>query len=470
MTPFAQNCNNKDALRVAVVGTGPAGMYSVEHLLGELGDRCEIDLYERLPTPWGLVRSAVAPDHPIKKQVIDTCFTRLLNHSAVRFFGNVEIGRHIQHAELAQWYDAVIYASGADGDMRMGIPGEELQGCAGAREFVHWYNGHPDFQHLKFDFSGKRAVIVGNGNVAMDVARLLTLPIEELEKTDMADYAIEALRHSAIEEVVILGRRGHLQGAFLNPELEELEHLEGVAVAIEGEELWAEDDARCGQLEWATRRKLATLHRLIRRKVERPRKRIVFRFLASPAEVLGEIRVEGLRVVRNELAVDTAGRRTARSTGRISTLETGLVLRSIGFRGTPFPGLPFDEQRNVMRNVFGRVCDDEQILPGVYVTGWLKRGPRGLIGTNKMCAGETIHCLLEDMAPNGLPQASLDASEVLAVVEQRQPRLVQRDRWWTIDRFEREAGCGVRPRAKLTDIDDLLECAFGNLRPGYRAA
>lgn len=465
---FDMNRRDVPAFRVAIIGTGPAGMYCVEHLLTQLGEDVEIDLYERLPTPWGLVRSAVAPDHLIKKKIIDSCFTRLMNHRQVRFFGNVEVGNHVQHEELAAWYNSVIYASGAEDDVRMNIPGEELPGSVGAREFVHWYNGHPDFSNRQFDLSCKRAVIVGNGNVAMDVARILTLKTEELEKSDMPTYAIEALRDSSIEEVVILGRRGHLQGAFHRPELEEFEHLEDVEIVVKGEELLAEHDPRCEELDWTTRKKLATLHRLVKRNIDSPRKRIVLHFLASPKEISGVGRAERLIVVRNELVSTGSGRLNAKPTAETFTLESGLIMRAIGFRGLPFPGLPFDDVRNVMRNQAGRVTrladngHDEIILPGVYVTGWLKRGPRGLIGTNKMCANETVGRLLEDALNDKLPNARLDATETLEIIKKRQPKLVERDQWWAIDRFERKAGGDSRPRSKLTGHSDLLECAFSS--------
>lgn len=457
------------ALRVAVVGTGPAGMYCVEHLLTELGGQVEIDLYERLPTPWGLVRSAVAPDHLIKKKIIDTCFARLLNHKQVRFFGNVEVGQHVQHDELASWYNGVIYASGAEDDSRMNIPGEDLPACVGARDFVHWYNGHPDFSNCEFNLSHRRVLIVGNGNVAMDVARILTLHPDELIKSDMPEYAIEALRNSAIKEVVILGRRGHLQAAYHRPELEEFEHLEGVEVVVEGEELLSEDDPQYAELDWTNRKKLATLRRLVERRVEKPRKRIVLYFLASPTEVVGVDKAERLQIVRNELVSNGESKLSARPTGETFSLEAGLIMRAIGFRARPFPGLPFDSDRNVMRNQSGRVTrlaqdsDEESVLPGVYVTGWLKRGPRGLIGTNKMCASETVAHMLEDFSAGVLPPADLNGHEVLQIIKERQSQLVQREQWWAIDRFERESGGDIRPRAKLTDHAELIECALANL-------
>lgn len=456
------------APRVAVVGTGPAGMYCVEHLLTELGQKVEIDLYERLPTPWGLVRSAVAPDHLIKKKIIDTCFARLLNHKQVRLFANVEVGQHVQHDELASWYDGVIYASGADDDTRMNIPGEDLPGCVGARDFVHWYNGHPDFSNCEFNLSHRRVLIVGNGNVALDVARILTLHPDEFEKSDMPQYAIDALRESAVEEVVILGRRGHLQAAYHRPELEEFEHIEGVEVRVEGEELLSEDDPQYAELNWTNRKKLATLRRLVERKIENPRKRIVLYFLASPTGVSGAEKAEHLQIARNELVSNGEGKLSARSTGETLSLEAGLIMRAIGFRAQPFPGLPFDSGRNVMRNQSGRVTclaedgGQEAVLPGVYVTGWLKRGPRGLIGTNKMCASETVACLLEDVSKNRVSASDASADDVLETLRQRQPQLVRREHWWAIDRFERESGGDIRPRAKLTNHAQLLECALAD--------
>ena len=466
MSEISKDNAERCPLRVAIVGTGPAGMYSVEHLLIELGENVEIDLYERLPTPWGMVRSAVAPDHLIKKQIIDTSFARLLNHKNVRFFGNVCIGKHIQPEELSSWYNCVIYATGADGDTQMNIPGEDLPGCVGARELVHWYNGHPDFADRHFDLSHKRALIVGNGNVAMDVARILTLETDELEKSDMPTYAIEALKQSAIEEVVILARRGQAQAAFHRPELEEFERLEGVEVALQGEELLTEDDPHFRELDWHARKKLATLHRLLKRKVENPRKRIVLHFLASPKEVIGDDRVEGLKIVRNELVNAAEGKLRAQPTDETMILEAGLIMRAIGFRANPFTGLPFDSQRNVIRNQLGRVMsfndgnNEETRVPGVYVTGWLKRGPRGLIGTNKFCAFETAECLLEDVSKRAIPQADLNGDQILEIIKQRQPKVVQREHWWTIDLTERAAGSEKRPRAKLTSHADLLECAF----------
>lgn len=450
----------KHVLRVAIVGTGPAGMYALEHLLEEQGMDVEIDLFERLPVPWGLVRYGVAPDHPEKKMVADNLFSYFLGRSNVNYFGNVEIGKDIPHTDLADWYDAVIYASGAGGDKQMGIPGEKLPGCWAAREFVAWYNGHPDYSHLGIDLSSERAVVVGNGNVALDVARILLLPPEELAKTDIADHALVALRDSHVKEVVILGRRGYLQSAFNNPELEELAELDDVEIIVDGDDLPDEHDAVSDDIDWETGRKVRTLGRLARRRFNADKK-IIFRFLSSPIELIGDSKVEKILVVGNHLIRDESGRLQAMPSGEESVLETGLILRAIGYRGYPFPGLPFDEHKGVIANVDGRVVNSGQILPGVYVTGWIKRGPRGIIGTNKQCAKETVEALLADVNCNRLDRTNtLDREKVLELVSQRKSDIVSLDKWRKIDRFEKLQGrLWQRPRNKICDIYKMLYVA-----------
>ena len=445
--------------RIAIVGTGPSGMYSLAHLIEERNLNVEVDLYERLPTPWGLVRSGVAPDHPEKKWVVDRQFDYFFKRPEVRFFGNTEVGTHVSVEELSDWYDGVIYAVGASSDTKMNVPGEDLPGCWAAREFVSWYNGHPDYRDFGFDLSHERAVIIGNGNVALDVARILTLPESELRKTDIADHTIEAVGNGNLKEVVILGRRGHMQGAFNNPELEELEHIEGVEVLIEGSELPPEDEPVDENAEWEAKRKLATLQRLKKRKMPEAEKRIILHFLASPLEVLGDGKVEKLRVVRNEL-ID--GRAVA--TDDITEIDTGLVLRAIGYRGYPFPGLPFDDSRGVIANDgIGRITDGDTPVPGAYVTGWIKRGPRGIIGSNKRCSRDTVRCWLEDVEAGKLTTASKTGEEVYAIIKERQPELVERPEWLKIDHSERVAGRQQdRPRVKYTVVDDMLKIAHGD--------
>jgi ferredoxin/flavodoxin---NADP+ reductase len=447
-------------LRIAVVGTGPAGMYTLGHLLEAHDVELEVDLFERLPTPWGLVRAGVAPDHPEKKLIISRQFDFYLKNPRVHFFGNVDVGRDIRPAELSEWYDAVVYATGADSDTRMGIPGEELRGCWSAREFVGFYNGHPDYRELCFDLTCERAVVVGNGNVAFDVARILTMPVPELEKTDIADHALTILRRSAIREVVILGRRGHLQGAFHNPELEELEHIEGVDVLVDGDDLPGDQEVVLEGADWETLRKVQTLRRFARRTPTTTNKRIILRFLTSPVELLGEGKVERMLLVRNHLDRDAQGRLHARPSEQESILDAGLVLRAIGYRGSPFAGLPFDERLGVIRNVQGRVAESDQVLNGAYVTGWIKRGCRGIIGTNKKCARETVDCLLEDIEAGRLTKRGLDRQTVLLAVRKRQPDVVSRAGWLAIDHAERVAGrAQSRPRVKMTDTASMLDCA-----------
>ena len=447
--------------RVAIVGAGPAAMYAAEQLLEQREFDMEIDLFERLPTPWGLVRAGVAPDHPEKKLVVDRQFAFILNRPQIRFFGNVEIGNHARHSELAEWYDALFYAIGADSDTRLGIPGEnELQGCWAAREFVAWYNGHPGYSHLDFDLSGKRAVIVGNGNVALDVARILTLPIETLEKTDIADYALAALRASNIEEVVLLGRRGHLQGAFNNPELEELEHIPGVDIVVDADDLPVANEVVMDGADWATKRKAKTLFRLARKPPTPGNKRIRFRFLSSPVELLGNERVTQVLVVSNHLVHDENGRLQARATEEEYLLDTGLVFRAIGYRGTPFPGLPFDDSHGVIENDKGRVVEHGKPVAGVYVTGWIKRGAKGVIGSNKKCARETVSCFFEDIANDRIARSHFSREEIQALLAARQPNLVDKGAWKKIDHHERSAGrLQQRPRIKMTAIDEMLSVA-----------
>jgi ferredoxin--NADP+ reductase len=430
-------------LRVAVVGSGPAGMYAIQHLLEQALFDVEIDLFERLPTPWGLVRAGVAPDHPEKKLIADRLFRFFLKRDNVRFFGNVEIGSDISHDELTASYDAVVYAVGASDDKPLAIPGERLPGSCSAREFVAWYNGHPDYRHLQFDLSGPRAVIVGTGNVALDVARMLTLPAPELARTDIAEHALEALQASRVNEVIVLGRRGCQQAAFHNPELEDLLHLDGVEVQIEADDLLPPERT---DADWDTRRKLATLIRLQARRVAAPAKRIVFKFHHSPVALIGDTHVTGVQVQTHE------------GSGSQATIDCGLLLRAIGYRGRALPGLPFDMQTGVISNVAGRVMDGSVPRTGVYVTGWIRRGPRGVIGSNKQCAAETVGCLLADARAGKLSHRTNDAVAQALTANQRQ--VVSFGGWQRIDRTERQAGSARgRPRIKQTDIGELLASA-----------
>ena len=448
-------------LRVAIVGSGPSGSYAAGHLLQQAARPVEIDVYDRLPTPWGLVRGGVAPDHPKIKSVTRR-FEKTAAQPDVRFFGHVEVGRDIGADDLARWYDAVVWAVGTAGDRRSGIPGEDLPGSVSATEFVGWYNGHPDFRDLEFDLSGERAIVIGNGNVALDVARMLTLTHDELAVTDIADHALETLRDSSISEIIVLGRRGPEQAAFTTPELLELGELTAADVAVDPRELDVPDALREPELSHTARRNAEVLAEYAQRSPSDKRKRIVLRFLASPVEILGDGRVEAVTVARNELVRDERGSLRAKATGDTETIDAGLVLRAIGYTGTPLPGVPFDPTRGLIPHEGGRIVDGAVLVQGAYVAGWIKRGPSGVIGTNKKCAQETVDALLEDLEAGRLDLAAQrpTAEEVLGRLLERQPRLVDYEGWQAIDRHERQLGEPAgRPRVKVTSIPELVRVA-----------
>ncbi|MBI5106771.1 MAG: FAD-dependent oxidoreductase [Solirubrobacterales bacterium] len=448
-------------LRVAIIGSGPSGFYAAGHLLKQAGRPVEVDVYDRLPTPWGLVRGGVAPDHPKIKSV-----TRVYEKTALqpgfRFFGNIEVGRDVSQEDLAAWYDAVLYAVGTSGDKKSGIPGEDLPGSVSATEFVGWYNGHPDYRDLDFDLSGERAVVIGNGNVAVDVARMLTLTHDELAVTDVADHALEVLDASSITEIVVLGRRGPEQAAFTNPELLELGELLDADVVVDPADLDVPEELREDELEPTARRNVEILREYAQRAPSGKRKRVVLRFLSSPVEILGDGRVEAVKVVRNELVRDERGGLRAKATGETEVIEAGIVLRAIGYTGTPLPGVPFDAARGLIPHEDGRIVDDHGPVQGAYVAGWIKRGPSGVIGTNKKCAQETVDALLEDLEAGKLDLAAErpTAEEVVERLVERQPHLVDYEGWQSIDRHEKGLGEPQgRPRVKLTRVQELLDAA-----------
>jgi ferredoxin--NADP+ reductase len=460
-------------LRVAIIGAGPAGMYAAGHLLEgpggtyldgrlqRLTDRAiEVDVYERLATPWGLLRHGVAPDHP-DKQGTHTVFETIAARKGFRYFGNIEVGKHVQPHELADWYDAVIYAFGASGDSRLGVPGEEMTGSLSARVFVAWYNGHPAYRNAPIDLSQQRVVIVGNGNVAMDVARILTQPVDALATTDIADHALDALRNSQVREVVLLGRRAPIHAAFNNPELEELGELDGVDIIVEKAALPNLHDAIAEGADTATLRKIATLQRYSAQKPIGHERRIVLRFLTSPIELLGKGQVTGLRVSCNQLKHDEDGKWHAAPTGQEIVIDCGLVLRAIGYFGTPLAGVPFDEERGIIPNVDGRVIKDGKPLVGTYATGWIKRGPRGILGTNKKCSRDTVRALLADVEAGILStDTTRDGHDIEHILRIRQPALIDQLGWLRIDDIERKSGRDLgKPRAKLTEIDALIHAA-----------
>jgi ferredoxin--NADP+ reductase len=450
-------------LRVAVVGSGPAAFYAAGHLLASEEPRAEVDLVERLPTPWGLVRLGVAPDHPNLKTV-SRAFEKIAQRPGFRFLGNVEVGRDVTHEELTGLYDAVVYAVGSQTDRRLGIPGEDLPGSWAATELVAWYNGHPDFQELAFDLSVERAVVVGNGNVALDVARMLALTPEELAPTDTTDRAIEAISRSGLREIVVLGRRGPVQAAWTSTELQEMGELAGADVVVDPAELEL-DEASAAELESASnivRRNVEILRDYATRTVEGETRSVHLRFRLSPVAILGEDRVEAIEVVRNRLDADAGGRVRAVPTGEREVIPCGIVFRSVGYHGVALPGAPFDGEAGTMPNAGGRVLDGSGApIPGVYCAGWIKRGPTGVIGTNKKDATETVDLLLEDARAgrlsDGQPGKSID--ELLA---ERGVHVVTYAGWEAIDAVERALGEPQgRPRVKLCTWDGLLAAARG---------
>jgi ferredoxin--NADP+ reductase len=443
-------------LRVAVVGSGPAGFYAAGQLLASEEPGVEVDLIDRLPTPWGLVRLGVAPDHPNIKAV-SRAFERIAARPGFRFLGNVEVGRDVSHGELTELYGAVVYAIGAQTDRRLGIPGEELPGSWPATSFVAWYNGHPDFQHLEFDLSHERAVVIGNGNVALDVARMLALTPAELAPTDTTDTAIEAINAAGVKEIVVVGRRGPVQAAWTPVEVGELGELAGADILVDPAELEL-DAASAAELEAApptVKRNVEHLREYAVRTPEGRHRAIRLRFLLSPVAIVGDERVEAIELVRNEL-VD--GR--AVSTGDRELLECGIVFRSVGYRGVPLPDVPFDEGRCTVPNDGGRVVDAAgAAVRGVYCAGWIKRGPSGVIGTNKKDATETIELLLEDARAGALASGQA-AGAVDRLLRDRGVAVVTQSGWEAIDAAERAAGePHGRPRLKLAAWDELLEAA-----------
>jgi ferredoxin/flavodoxin---NADP+ reductase len=449
-------------LRVAIIGSGPSGFYAAEYLQRQPNLTVEIDMFERLPTPYGLVRGGVAPDHPKIKTVVKV-YDKVATAPNFRFYGNVEFGKHITHDELRQHYHAIIYATGAQTDRKMGIPGEDLPGSYPATEFVGWYNAHPDFRHLTFDLSQEKVAVVGNGNVAMDVARILGSSYDELAKTDIADYALEALKESKVKDIYVLGRRGPAQAAFTNPEIRELGELQETQTLVVPDEIELDPLSRA-ELEQGTDRTAERNVQVLMRfstqsDLGKPR-RIYMRFLVSPVEIIGTDHVEAIKVVYNELYKADDGSLRPRPTDRTEILPVGLVFRSIGYLGVALPGLPFDERKGIIPNDHGRVIDPATsgAISGEYVVGWIKRGPSGIIGTNKPDSQSTADVLLEDAANGHVNSpAEPDRESVERLLRERQPELVTFADWQLLDMSEQQRGIALgRPRVKYDNVAEML--------------
>jgi ferredoxin--NADP+ reductase len=458
--------SEENPLRVAVVGSGPAGFYAAEALLKHETATVEVDMIDRLPTPFGLVRGGVAPDHP-KIKSVTRVYEKTAARDGFRFFGNVMLGRDVSAAELADHYHAVVYAYGAETDRQLGIPGEDLPGSGPATAFVGWYNAHPDYADHEFDLSCERAVVIGNGNVAADVARMLALTREELEVTDTADHAIGPLADCGIKEIVVLGRRGPAQAAFTNPELRELGEMANADIEIDPAELELDELSREyleSEADITARKNVEIMEDFAAKELEGKPQKIVLRFLVSPIEIQGDGKVESIVVGRNELYRDESGALRAHDTGEREELECGLVLRSIGYKGIGVDGIPYDERRGVIPNEAGRVIgeDGEQLL-GHYATGWIKRGPSGVIGTNKKDSQETVGSLFQDVEAGRLPEpANPDPAAIEALLRERQPELVTFEGWQAIDAAEQERGKPQgRPRVKFCRVEEMVEAASG---------
>lgn len=448
-------------LRIAIIGAGPAGLYATEALLKKSNLILTVDIFNRFPTPFGLVRDGVAPDHQSIKAVIRV-FDKVLADPRVRFFGNVTYGVDIHHGELKQCYDQIIYAVGAQADRRMGIPGEDLPNSFPATAFVGWYNGHPDYRNLPIDLSCERAIVVGNGNVAMDVARMLVIAPEQLAKTDIADHALEQLHESRIREVVVLGRRGSAQASFTNPEIKELGQLEGVDVIVDPQSI--ERDLASLTTMAANRTitmNLECLRQYAARVQHTAPRRISMRFLVSPAEIVdANGRMTAVRLEHNELVPDPAGRVRARGTGKYEVIEAGMVLRSIGYRSVPIEDVPFDHATATISNTAGRVAHPQTgcIVPGEYVVGWARRGPSGLIGNNKPDAVATVEAMLADLP---MLQANCedhrDPCRVESLLHERNIDYVTYQDWKILDRCEVARGLAQgRPRVKVTTAPEMM--------------
>lgn len=451
-------------LRVAIIGAGPSGFYATEHLLKQKNLTVEVDLYDSLPTPYGLVRGGVAPDH-LRIKSVTKVYDKIAEHPNFRFYGNVAFGGAVKRADLIRHYHAIIYTVGAQTDNNLDIPGENLPGSHAATEFVAWYNGHPDFTHCQFDLTQKAAAVIGIGNVAMDVARILGRGREEFMETDIADYAMEALVNSSVEDIHIFGRRGPAQAKFTNKEIKELGEMLECDIIVPEDEIALDDLSKAYLASDAADRQeirnVEIMQEFSKRKPSGKKKRIIMHFLASPVELLGDGHVQQMKVVQNELYQSDRGDIRPRATDKITTYDVGLVFRSVGYRGVPLPDVPFYERWGTIPNDKGRVLashpDGEQVI-GDYTAGWIKRGPSGVVGTNKPCAIETVDALLEDVQAGKVLSPDAPSREALeALLDSRGVRYVSYDDWKILDTLELEHGKAAgRPRVKFTSVDEML--------------
>jgi ferredoxin--NADP+ reductase len=449
-------------LRVAIIGSGPAAFYAAEHLFKQSDLVIEIDMFDRLPTPFGLVRGGVAPDH-LKIKSVTAIYDKIASNPRFRFFGNVEFGSHITLEDVAAHYHQVLFANGAQSDRRMGIPGEDLGNSFAATQFVAWYNGHPDYRDLQFDLSQESVAVVGVGNVAIDVARILCRTPEELKQSDIAPHALEALSASRVRTVYLLGRRGAAQAAFTNPEVKELGEMHEAEPVVRPDEVAVDELSRAAvAADRALQKKVEILQAYAARALEGKPRQLRLRFLVSPVELIGDERgnVRAMKLVKNVLVAGDGGDIKARATDQFETIDVGMVFRSVGYRGVPLPGVPFNEKAATILNDKGRVLDaaSRAALPGMYTSGWIKRGPSGVIGTNKPDSVETAAAMIEDArAGIALQPTAPSAAAAAALVTTRQPRFVSYEDWKKLDALELSNGTAAgRPRVKFTRVDEML--------------
>jgi ferredoxin/flavodoxin---NADP+ reductase len=455
--------SSDNPLRVAIIGAGPAGFYAAEHLFKQKETAVSIDMFDRLPTPFGLVRAGVAPDHQ-KIKSVTKIFDRVARKDNFRFFGYVEIGKDIGVKDLANHYHQVIYTTGAQTDRNLNIPGIDLKNSHAATEFVAWYNGHPDYRDYEFDLSQERVAVIGVGNVAVDVCRILCRTPAELAQTDIADYALEALSQSKVKEVYMLGRRGPAQAAYTAPEVKELGEMEDADVIVLPEEAELDElsQAALDGADRGTARQVELTQSYAHRPPAGKSRRLHMRFLVSPVELIGDEngRVAQMRLVKNELYQTEAGSLRPRPTDQYETLPVGLVFRSIGYHGVPVPGVPFNEDWGVILNDAGRVLDSEtgEVLVGHYTAGWIKRGPSGVIGTNKPDAAETAdHMVTDAAAGQTLQPAHPEPEAMTSLLAERQPLYFSYEDWLLLDEIEVSRGAALgRPRLKFTTVDEML--------------
>ncbi|MEM9954122.1 MAG: FAD-dependent oxidoreductase [Chloroflexota bacterium] len=452
-------------LRVAIIGSGPSGFYAADHLLKQKDMTIEVDMFERLPTPFGLVRGGVAPDHQ-KIKSVTKLYDRIAGKEGFRFFGNVTFGEHITRADLQKYYHAVIYAVGSSSDKKLGISGEDLPQSKPATEFVGWYNAHPDYRDLEFDLSVEAVAVIGIGNVAMDVVRILARSQDELNKTDIASYAQEALAESNIKRIYVLGRRGPAQAAFTNPEIQELGEMQEADIIVSQRDVALDEPSKTylssDNVDRKDVRNVEILREFADREPEGKPKQIIMHFLTSPVEIIGDDKVEAIKVVRNELYINERGTIRPRATEEFETIPVGMVFRSVGYKGVALPDVPFYDKWGIIPNNEGRVITefggDEQVV-GDYVVGWIKRGPSGIIGTNKPDSVETADKLLEDAQTGQLWQPELpDRDDFIKFIAEAKPDYITYADWQIIDELECKLGeAEGRPRVKFTEVTAMLE-------------